>query len=198
MGRPSLASVRCEELLDAAVVCILERGVEGTTIARIAAIAGVPSSLVHHYLGNRAEIMEAAVQRATANVERAISESLVAEAPGDRFRHHLDVLFGESFATPQVNQLVDELIAASYRSPALRDSVRRMYEHFLVETRSGLRAAFPSASDLALQRAAYGIVALAHSVPSLESVGVDPDGRRFARQLAERFVFELAESEETE
>ena len=48
MGRPSLRSIRREELLDAVVGTITTKGVAGLTVADVAKLAGTQSSKVHH------------------------------------------------------------------------------------------------------------------------------------------------------
>ncbi len=47
-----------EQLLDAAVSLFAERGIAGTTIADIAARAGVTSALVHYYFRNRDRLVD--------------------------------------------------------------------------------------------------------------------------------------------
>jgi AcrR family transcriptional regulator len=61
IGRPrQVAGVDARELLlDAALALFAEQGVAGTTIAAIAAKAGVTSAMVHYYFTNRDQLVDA-------------------------------------------------------------------------------------------------------------------------------------------
>lgn len=64
IGRPSQASAldARQQLLDAALNLFAEHGVAGTTIADIAARAGVTPAMVHYYFSNRDRLLDAVVQ----------------------------------------------------------------------------------------------------------------------------------------
>jgi len=61
IGRPRRIAGRDarESLLDAAVGLFAENGVAGTSIAAIAARAGVTAAMVHYYFRNRAQLLDA-------------------------------------------------------------------------------------------------------------------------------------------
>jgi len=56
MGRPSIASTRVEEILEAFEFCVIEKGLDKTTLVDIAERSGLPRSLVRHFIGNRADL----------------------------------------------------------------------------------------------------------------------------------------------
>jgi len=64
IGRPpQRAAVDARELLlDAALLLFAERGVAGTTIAGIAARAGVTPAMVHYYFSNRERLLDAVAE----------------------------------------------------------------------------------------------------------------------------------------
>ena len=63
MGRKSLASERTSQILDAFERCIVQYGLEGATLKRIAKEAGVKLSMIHHYIGNRDMLVKSMVKR---------------------------------------------------------------------------------------------------------------------------------------
>lgn len=175
MGRPSLVTLRRAELLDAVEVCITAHGVAGTTVARIAELAGTQPSKVHHYLGSRDEMLAAAVERALANVEALVVEALRSTPPTDRLAAQLEVLFSPSLAAPEVNQLIDHLVAASYLDPSIRAAVQAMYQRFTEILLESITDAYPHADPAQRRRTAHNILTLAHATPTLEWLAVDPD-----------------------
>lgn len=61
MGRPSLAVQRRQQILEAVDRCLLEHGLAGTTVARIAQAASVQPSLIAHYFGNKDGLLNEAL-----------------------------------------------------------------------------------------------------------------------------------------
>lgn len=71
---------RRRQILDAAIACFARRGFHQTTMADIAAQAGVSDTLAYRYFGSKDEIIEAAVlQHGDATVEQTLGEPGEAE-----------------------------------------------------------------------------------------------------------------------
>jgi AcrR family transcriptional regulator len=192
MGRRSLAALRREQLLDAVQTCIVRYGLAGTTLARIGAEADMAPSIIRHYLGNRDEVIRAAVDKALANV-RALTEYAGADAsPRDRLNRQIDVLFDPALAIPGINQLIDELIAASYVDQSTRDELRNLYEHFTTMLATAIDAAYPTAPPAMRQAVAHGLLALAHADATFHWLDFDPDHYRKARQATQLMIDALA------
>src|ERR1700723_323411 len=70
IGRPP-AAVQSDprpHLLDTATRLFAERGVADTTVAQIAAAAGVTSAMVHYYFKNREQLLDAVVDERIVRV----------------------------------------------------------------------------------------------------------------------------------
>src|SRR5438876_3126885 len=61
VGRPSLADERRPQILHAFESSVLKYGLEGSSLERIAAEAGVRRGLIRHYFGNRPELTQALI-----------------------------------------------------------------------------------------------------------------------------------------
>src|SRR5215831_9063289 len=115
MGRPSLGETRRPQILRAFEDCVLEYGLEGTSLERIAQQAGVRRSLIRHYFGNKDDLAEALV---AGIIERTVAESQnLANADGEQAGAEALVgyLTGSRFADKRDDALVDALMAASHR-----------------------------------------------------------------------------------
>ncbi len=55
-------------MLDVAIALFAERGIAATTVAQIAAAAGVTSAMVHYYFTNREQLLDAIVEERLAQV----------------------------------------------------------------------------------------------------------------------------------
>jgi AcrR family transcriptional regulator len=79
IGRPpqgTTADARAQ-LLDAALVLFAEHGVAGTTIAGIAARAGVTPAMVHYYFNNRGRLLDAVAQERLRQIVTAVWSPVV-------------------------------------------------------------------------------------------------------------------------
>jgi TetR/AcrR family transcriptional repressor of bet genes len=188
MGRPSLRTIRQEELLDAVVGIITSKGVAGLTVADVAKLAGTQSSKVHHYLGSREEMIAAAIDRAMASVEGIVLNALTSIEPENRLEAQIEILFGTSFLEPHINQLIDQLIAASYLDEAIRVNVSRMYQRFLEILIDSFELAVPNLPAEERHQAAHTILALAHATPTFEWLSLDSNNINDGRLAAEQIV----------
>lgn len=184
MGRPPLTEQRVEQILDGVVTCILRYGLAGTTRSRIAKEAGMQPSAVHHFAGTKDEVVKAAVERAITQVTVLTVESLAELPPSERITTQLDVLFSESLAAPEINQLVDELVADSYHTPSTRDVLAGMYRTFQGLLEEALADAYPDAVRKDREVAAHLVLALAHASPTFAWLGFDSDHYKKIRQGA--------------
>jgi AcrR family transcriptional regulator len=179
------------------VACILRYGLDGTTRARIAEAAGVSPSAVHHFVGTQDEVMTAAVAKALDRV-MAITVGAFADLPLSlRLQAQLEVLFADEIAAPEVTQLVDDLIAHSYRDDRTRAAVAALYLRFQQTLDESIDAAFPRAPADDRAVVAHALLALAHSTATFQSLGFDPDQAAKARGAAELLVASLAGRGET-
>jgi AcrR family transcriptional regulator len=79
IGRPRQASAvdARELLLDAALALFAEHGVAGTTIAEIAARAGVTPAMVHYYFSNRDRLLDAVAEERLKRIVTAVWSPVV-------------------------------------------------------------------------------------------------------------------------
>jgi AcrR family transcriptional regulator len=188
VGRPSLAATRREQLLDAVQACILHHGLAGTTLARIAAEAGMAPSIIRHYLGNKDAVIAAAVERALRNVRAVVVDAVAELPPRDRLAAQLDVLFDPALAVPEINQLIDELVAASYVDPTTHARMRELYEQFTGLMEEGVDGAYPFAPPQARATVAHGVLALAHAAATFHWLDFAPANYARARAAAQTLV----------
>jgi AcrR family transcriptional regulator len=188
MARPSLVDIRRHQILDAVVATILDRGVDGTTVTEVARRLDMRPSHIRHYLGTHADMMRAAVERALENVEHAVVDSL----PSDhRLEAQLDIIFGGGVDRPDINQLVDELVAASYRDDELRPLLAGLYRRFAQTLRDSLADAYPTAPATQRRRVAHGLLALAHASATFHALGFERRNAAHLRAAADALIAQL-------
>lgn len=184
MGRPSLAEVRRPQILDAVITCMTRDGIAGTTVAAVAQEAGVQPSIIRHYVGNRDDFVRAAVERALANVHTAVIKPVEILPPTERLEAQLDLLFGGPLNAPDINQLVDQLVADSYLDERTRSALHELYRDFQQLLLDTLVDVYPNGAPEARRQAASGLLALAHAGATFAWLDFDPQGPADIRAAA--------------
>lgn len=91
MPRLNIRDYRRNELIDAAIVSIAERGLSETTLATIAAGAGVSPALINHYFEGKDELLDATMRRLALDLARTIRNLLPPDPqPIDRLHAIID------------------------------------------------------------------------------------------------------------
>ena len=92
MARPDLSHERREQILDAFARCVARRGLAATTLEEVAQEAGMKRSILRHYIGNRAALVSALLDRLLG-----------------RWRQEMEEVAAYVAAAPTVERLVDGL-----------------------------------------------------------------------------------------
>jgi AcrR family transcriptional regulator len=172
MGRPSLAEVRRAQILDAYEECVLQFGLEASSLEAIADQAGIKRSVVRHYMGNRAELRRAVVERIIKRTTLAYQSGIADQQRVGGIEGVIDYIAGPEFADKREDALIDALFAASHSDPDVREQLRGRYVGFQRAVARELRAAYPQAESAGISGVAYALVCLAYGSASMQDVGI--------------------------
>ena len=191
--RRDLSAERRTEILEAFKRCIGERGLERSSMRRVAEEAGVSQPLLMHHFGSRAGLVEALVQHVLAEYDGTLARSLVSVAEGDDSEALLEYLYGGRFTeiAERADGLFPELHAAAARDETTRDLLRDLYARFQRGLAGTLRKTFPEASPAECRRVAYGLVCLAESNELLRELGLPGRRSRDAVELGRALLDSL-------
>lgn len=117
---------RAGGILDASIRCVMRHGFHGTTIADIAAEAGISVGIIYRYYKNKEAIIEAIVARGVSEVESRLEE--VKFLQGHDLADHMLAAVPEivaSNAERERSGLRLEIFAEAARNPRVEDIVRR-------------------------------------------------------------------------
>ncbi len=168
--RPSLATERQAEMLEALAECVAEVGIERLTVQAVADRSGWSRGHVRHYLGNKADQLNALVdlyaERYASTLERIVDEAPV----GARRQAVHDELFGEAWqdAHPQDDVVLDALTAYAAANPDSGISLTPMYRRIVVAIGIALTERFDE--DESTARAEVTL-ALAYGLSSMIRLG---------------------------
>ncbi len=127
MPRPSIANERREEIFEAFEVCALEKGLDATTLTDVAEQAGLPRSLVRHFMGNRADMVTGLIDRMTDRAIAGIHQALDAVEASDEYEC-LKIVLTQSFIDPVTNRLMIQLWQQSWHDQKLHNQLKEVYE----------------------------------------------------------------------
>lgn len=129
MARPrDKAETRKKEILENFYAVLAEEGLEGASIAKIAARMGIHPSLIIHYFSNKEEMVVALVDFMLAKYEETFLPRLREIAdPEEKLHKTLDAIFGLDWARLVDSSVFYACYSLAQRNDRARKSFQRMY-----------------------------------------------------------------------
>ncbi|RJP34084.1 MAG: TetR/AcrR family transcriptional regulator [Actinobacteria bacterium] len=145
MARPrDKAETRKKEILENFYAVLATEGLEGASIAKIAARMGIHPSLIIHYFSNKEEMIVGLVDYMLGKYEETFLPRLrEIEDPEHRLEAAIDAIFGVDWARLLDPSVFYACISLSFRNARVMESFKRMYgrlREVLVEEISDLAA----------------------------------------------------------
>jgi TetR/AcrR family transcriptional repressor of bet genes len=95
--------IRRQQLIDATIASLGERGFSDTTVQTISRQAGVSPGIIHHYFGGKEELLVATMRCMLLQLRNdAVASLAAAKTPRERLLAVIDANFATSQFTPQV------------------------------------------------------------------------------------------------
>jgi len=137
MGRPSLRETRRRQLASALIRVLATHGQAGATIAAVAAEAGVPNGIVHHYFVDKQDLYGAALDLLVARFRERLGTGR--EGASGLAAYGDAALALDATADVEAARAWVGLFAEAMADPALFQKVRRLLdtEVVAIQRRSG-------------------------------------------------------------
>jgi TetR/AcrR family transcriptional repressor of bet genes len=195
MGRKSVARERRLQIIQATIECMSRHGVSGTTLERVAEIAGMARGHVRHFVGNREDLLVDAARAfffGPTAIENDDLDALSAAfplVPDDvSIPEMLDELFG-AFAEPtSENAGALAFVDAARTMPAIQTIVVRAYTGMQESLYAVIEKNIPQLRDEERRRLSYGLLAIAIGNIWLIDVTVADKSATDARAMAEAMI----------
>lgn len=158
MARPSMAGQRCEEILDALEICILEKGIQATSLENIAETAKMKRTILRHYIGNRDEIICALSARWLQKYSQQWQEILTWLPQENRTEALIDSLFSTRSKSMINNTLIGEAIfSEAKRLDSIKEHQQAIMTEFIQHLTKELTKQYPASKPATIELVAYGI-----------------------------------------
>ena len=180
MGRPSIAEQRVEQILEAFGRAVARHGVEGATLERVAAEAGLSRSLVRYFVGNREDLVVLYRQRLLDRYSALPVES-VDGVPATELL--LRSLFDDE---PDLDDYaaIDAILAAARYDDALREDVLAFCRGMESAIAQAVRQDHADWDEKRVQDAAYQTLTAVYGHWTMHSLGFPSDRAAAAREQA--------------
>ena len=160
MGRPSMAAQRAEEILDALESCIIENGIQATSLANIADKAGFKRSILRHYIGNRDEIICALSKRWSQAYALQWVELLQWLPSENKSESLIESMFLIGTKERVESTIIGEaLFSEAKRLPLIREDQEKIMTDFIQNMGSVLENDYPNADPSKLELVSHGVYA---------------------------------------
>lgn len=161
MGRPTLATQRREQIIAAFCRCIAREGLEKTTLDHVATEAGVQRAAIRHYVGNRNELVRAALDKLASHYVENFFDKTASIADDEAFDYFLDTIFQGQREMTVEDAAFDALVAASVADESIRERLLKMYRVYEKWIKSEIARRYPKADQDQLEATAFSILCLA-------------------------------------
>lgn len=123
---------RRQDLIEATLGCVAERGLEGATVRAIALRAGVTAGLIRHYFPGKEELLRAAYETLMTRMTEQAKAALAARdlAPGERLAAFVEANLAPPVADARVFSLWAGFIGRAHADPAFAEVHRESYLGF--------------------------------------------------------------------
>jgi transcriptional repressor BetI len=102
MPKIGMEEIRRRQLIDATIASIHEVGFAESSLSRISGKAGVSTGIVHHYFGNKADLLEATLRQLGESLRDSVVQRLeTARSPIERLLAVIDGNIGPDQFTPE-------------------------------------------------------------------------------------------------
>ena len=186
MPKLGMGPVRRNQLIAAAISSLHDHGYADTTVARIAARAGVSTGIVHHYFKGKDDLLFATMQHLLSELRSETVERLSsAETP----RARLSAIVEANFAPVQYSGQVMTAWLALYGAARHSNELSRLLRIYHARLHSNLKHALARmhAPSMA-EQLAIGIAALIDGVWLRAALTDDTGNRKAAIALVENYI----------
>ena len=166
VGRPSLQDQREREIVWAFIELVADKGLEHVSLDDVAARAGVQRAALRHFVGNREDLISAAIAKITRRALADIDANLtVAEV--------IAMLFDPSRmkSADVYDRAWTELLPEAMRSRDAHAVVKESYDHLISLISNALRQRYPQASRSQIADTAYAIACMAEQNYTFQRLG---------------------------
>jgi AcrR family transcriptional regulator len=155
-----MAGQRREEILNALETCILEKGIQATSLEHLADTAKMKRTILRHYIGNRDAIICALSARWTATYGQQWQDTLGWLPSVNRAEALIDILFS-SRSTEHINNTIigEALFSEAKRLPEIKLDQEKIMAEFVGHLTTELSGQYPNANDEKVELVAVGVYA---------------------------------------
>lgn len=192
MPRPDLSAQRTEEILDSFERCIVQYGLEGSSLEKIGDEAGMKRTILRHYIGNREDLIRALSERVIGRWNEHLQ--VLEQAPdGDDPKETLLGYLFEDLADQSGDAILvaECLIAAAERYPFIGDLMRQYMDGLTKVLSRRLALVHPDSKPAARWKVAYGLTCILFNDSSLSTLGLASKYRKAAMACAGTLIDSL-------
>jgi len=191
MGRKDLTETRRNQILDAFERCIVELGISGATLTKVAEVAQINRGMIHHYIGDRNNLV-----RLVGSYREEFSKYLEAHKDNPNVNTIVEYFFEEwSGAGPNDDVIIDALVAEAAQDSQILNLLLELYSLLENTITAELRNIYPNATEERCHNVAYAIMSMAYGSSTMMWLGFDRTRLPEVRSLVKTMIQTLEEDD---
>jgi AcrR family transcriptional regulator len=194
VGRKSLKSLRTEQILDAFEHCICAEGFQSTTLESIAHKAGMDRRMVHHYIGNKNDVVDKGVVRIIKKFYDFFDLFICNVSDNGRLENGVGFLFSEQFNKHPSTQCIAALLPITFFDPQVKSAIKSVYDAFMSFIVNEIKIFNPTADPIHSNEVAYTIVCLSFGSGWMTNIGLQQSSDK-NKSIALALIYQLGHPE---
>ena len=182
MGRKSLARERQAGILDAFEECIVEHGLAGSSMQRIAEVLGMDKMMIVHYFGNRETLVNAMIERSVARLEAEVQAAVEEASEAPEIEVVVEAFLFDHPDNAREEAIWSEVTAFAATNAKTRERLRETYDLFFAQVRGMIDARYPNAPEGLRRSTAFAVTVLLDRSGTYAWLGVEGEPRARARE----------------
>ena len=170
VGRPPVAVERREQIFDAVEQCLLELGLSGTTLEAIAQRAGMTRSAIAYFVGNRDDVIDAAVARSVGRFISSMRRAVEDVPPQKQLERFTGFVLESDRERTGMITVMDEVIAYAHHDAHANEQLRIAYDDLQRFVEHIVTRRFPSTGAGRIAAVATGLILLLREFDRVRSL----------------------------
>jgi AcrR family transcriptional regulator len=181
MPRPDLKEQRREQILEAFDACVVRYGYAGVTLEHVAKEAGLARALIRHNVGNREELVAAAIDRYFAKSNERWGRLFQGLPVDARVETLCQRLLDDKSSDDDLVQLTEAVIAQAASDSGVAKRLSNWTDEAIDRIAQTIALDYPDASGPQVEGAAGGILAIYFNLASFRALGSLPKLERASK-----------------
>ena len=163
--RSEKSQKRIDQVIDAVIRCVADRGYENLTMQAISEYSGLSRGAINHYFKRKEDILVAVLEAVDQKLFQTVDDRVrSSEDIEDHMRYRLSATFELAKDDPAFMYVIIDFMSLAMTNPVYRKGIRKFLRKYRKLSGAGLRAGLDSGRFRKVNQQAIGAIVVALTI----------------------------------